>query len=60
MRVQKVTVGYVVQIYDTELGRYISQEFVAGDEVTTEDMLGNPVDEDEIPDYLPFDMMQPG
>lgn len=60
MQLQKITIGYVVQVYDTELGRYVSQEFVAGDQVMVEDMEGNPVDGDEIPDYLPFDMLQPG
>lgn len=59
MLVKKITTGYVLQVYDTKLGKFVSQEFVASDIVDHEDLLGNPVEEDLVPDYLPFDMVQP-
>jgi len=62
MLVKKITTGYVLQVYDTKLEKFVSQEFVASDIVDHEDMMGNPVDElglDLDSDYLPFDMVQP-
>ena len=44
MIVKKITTGFVVQDFDTELGKFIGQEFVAGDDCQYEDALGNPVD----------------
>lgn len=56
--VKKTTVGFVIQEYDTETGKFVSQEFVAGDQVDWEDNFGdalcNPPNE-----YLSFDMVQP-
>jgi hypothetical protein len=46
MRINKITVGFVSQIFDTDLGRFVSQEFVAGDPVDYEDEDGEPVDSD--------------
>ena len=46
MRINKITVGYVSQTFDTDLGRFVSQEFVAGDQVDYEDEDGDPVDSD--------------
>jgi hypothetical protein len=46
MRINKITVGYVSQTFDTDLGRFVSQEFVAGDQVDYEDQDGDPVDND--------------
>ena len=64
MIVNKVTVGFVVQEFDTDLGRFVSQQFTAGDECDYEDKDGNPVestllevDGQEV--YLPFEMVQP-
>jgi len=57
MDFKKVTVGFVVQQFDKE-GNPLSQEFVAGDEVSYEDAYGEPVDKKE-KEYLPFDMVQP-
>jgi hypothetical protein len=64
MILTKSTEGYVVQRYDTELGEWTDQDFIAGDgcELTDED--GSNVD---WPDnlsasrepYLPFIMKQP-
>jgi hypothetical protein len=59
MKISKITNGYVIQVYDTELKRFVSQEFVAGCTVEYENSRGETVDSDMIPDYLPFDMIQP-
>lgn len=53
---KKITVGYVVQSFED--GKCVSQEFVAGDEVTCVDENGNVVELSES-DYYPFDMVQP-
>lgn len=57
MKIFKVTTGFVTQVFDTELNRFVEQNFTAGDEVVFEDESGDPVD--PIEDYLPFDMIQP-
>ena len=64
MLVNKVTVGFVIQVFDTEIQRFVSQEFVAGDQCEYEDKNGVPVcskalevDGKEV--LLPFDMVQP-
>ena len=59
MQVRKVTVGFVVQVFDTERRRFVSQEFVAGDQCDYEDEKGNPVDRKLLEAsskeaYLPF------
>ena len=59
MLVRKITHGFVVQVFDTEKGRFVSQEFVAGDEVAYEDSHGEAVDSDMVAAYLPFHMVQP-
>jgi hypothetical protein len=64
MLVNNVTTGFVVQVFDTELKRFISQEFTAGEQTDYEDRLGDPVDRkllevDGQEAYLPFDMVQP-
>jgi hypothetical protein len=46
MRIKKITVGFVSQTFDTDLGRFVSQEFVAGDQVDYEDEDGVPVGSD--------------
>lgn len=58
MSYQKVTVGYVVQKYD-DLGNPVSQWFVAGDDVSYEDEVGEPIDVPSNEQYLPFNMEQP-
>lgn len=63
MLIEKITTGYVVQIYDTETKTFTSQKFVAGDEVTyqVDDQIIVPdqinVSENEL--YLTFEMQQP-
>jgi len=63
MIVKKITVGFVIQEYDTEEESWISQEFVASDECDYEDEEGNPIDPFDVwaglEPYLPFDMDQP-
>ena len=63
MIVQKITSGFVIQQFDTELNCFVSQEFVAGDDCDYEDEEGEAVDcEDVMPSpepYLSFDMVQP-
>lgn len=67
--VNKITVGFVVQKYDTITRLCVEQEFTAGDEVTYEDLDGEQIDWCEVPDdlqgqldtyhYCPFYMKQP-
>jgi hypothetical protein len=64
MLIRKITSGFVTQVFDTEQGRFISQDFTAGDECDYEDRNGDWVDEElfevngkEV--YLPFEMVQP-
>ena len=64
MKINKITTGFVIQTWDTELNKWIAQEFVAGDETNYEKIGGTSVDPNEIwPDvpkpYLPFDMKPP-
>ena len=70
MLINKITVGFVVQTFDTDTGKYIGQNFVAGD-VSYESTDGQTPIEDgfmesvnfgpnaEKEPYLPFDMLQP-
>ena len=63
MFVRKITTGFVTQLFDTETGKWVAQDFTCGDECTYEDNMGNTVDPSEVlptPEpYLPFDMVQP-
>jgi hypothetical protein len=63
MKINKITHGFVIQTWDTELNRWISQEFVAGEPVAYEDRAGNPVNAADIwpgeEPYLPFEMALP-
>lgn len=65
MELRKTTVGFVTQTYDTETGKWLSQEFTCADQVDWENEDGNAVDpldifkcENEVP-YLCFDMKDP-
>ena len=60
MIINKITTGFVIQEYDTELRKFISQEFIAGDESDYEDLNGNSMEGlmSDFP-YLPFEMIQP-
>ena len=64
MLVNKITVGFVIQVFDTELKRFVSQEFMAGEGCRYEEENGDPVDGKVLEAggkeaYLPFDMVQP-
>jgi hypothetical protein len=61
MIINKITVGFVIQKFDDETGKFISQEFIAGDEVTYEDAeYGEEVNSKKAEKaYFPFDMIQP-
>ena len=67
MIISKITTGFVVQIFDTDIGQFVSQMFVAGDECSYENACptdGKPVDSnllevDGKEAYLPFEMVQP-
>jgi hypothetical protein len=66
MIIQKITTGFVIQSFDTDIQAWINQEFVAGDEcdyeingdpINVRDFLNRVIDNTE--PYLPFDMVQP-
>jgi hypothetical protein len=62
MIINKITVGYVIQCFDTKTSRCTSQSFIAGDIVDYEKPDGAPVESEkqiEKLGYLPFDMVQP-
>ena len=64
MLVNKITDGFVIQTFDTELGRFVSQEFKAGDGSDYETVDGTVVENEALnvngkEAYLPFDMVQP-
>ena len=65
MILKKITVGFVIQSYDTTTNKFISQDFTAADEVTWETENGNQVDAPDTNNgdisepYLNFDMVQP-
>lgn len=54
---RKITVGFVVQNY--KKGKCIDSEFVASDEVTWENDLGEQIDPPKNEVYFPFEMVQP-
>lgn len=64
MNVRKITPGFVVQQFDAETGRCLSQEFVAGDQVEWEDRQGNAISDGDFGIdleglYHPLEMKQP-
>ena len=65
MKINKITTGFVIQTYDTELKQWTGQEFVAGDQTEYEVAdIGEIIDPDDArPEsskpYLPFQMQQP-
>lgn len=70
MIINKITTGFVIQQFDTEKQKFVSQEFVAGDEVDWETEDGQPADMEAplvvdgqlqpiLTTYLPFNMEQP-
>jgi len=62
MIVNKITIGFVIQQFDTETSQCISQEFVSGDEVSYESENGELLDENEFDGlflYQSYDMVEP-
>ena len=63
MIVKKITVGYVIQDFDTKTKKFVSQEFIAGDDCTYEDVNGDVLGKVSLAkvenEYLPYDMVQP-
>lgn len=66
MVINKITVGWVTQSFDTDKQEWINQEFFAGDQVDYETEDGDPINccdfEDRIvgnEPYLPFEMKRP-
>ena len=60
MLINKITPGFVIQTYNTATGKWVSQSFVAGDDVSCEDGEGNSIDSSVIEmEYLAFNMVQP-
>lgn len=57
MIIKKITTGFVIQEFDTDLQKFVSQKFVAGDECDYEDEDGTAVE--PCNQYLPYDMVQP-
>jgi len=51
--IRKITTGYVIQWFE-ENGRFISQEFMAGEQVEWENNEGEPISAKDW--YEPFDM----
>lgn len=71
MTIKKITTGFVIQTFDTDQNKFVSQEFVAGNS-EYEDKNGDTIslgDNEEADKtffakpggepYLPFDMVQP-
>ena len=63
MLINKLTTGFVVQVFDTDKRYFVSQNFVPG-ECAYEDRRGKPVDPsllvvDGEEATLPFEMVQP-
>jgi hypothetical protein len=65
MIVDKITIGFVIQRFDTDSQRFISQEFVGSDQVDYE-IDGDSIDYEDFEDlldshsgYFPFEMVQP-
>jgi hypothetical protein len=56
---KKITPGFVVQDYDEATGKCVGQEFVAGDNIESEDEAGNPIEQPESVEYFPFELIQP-
>ena len=55
----KITIGYVIQVFDTNTKTCIKQEFIAGDQVEWETVTGQPYDCDEEEHSFVFEMYQP-
>ncbi len=64
MILNKITTGFVVQKFDSETGRCLSQEFIASDQVEWEDQKGDRIEDgmcglEREGFYFPLKMKQP-
>jgi hypothetical protein len=63
MKINKITTGFVIQVFDTKKKQFVSQTFIAGDDVSIETEAGESVEGDDFETVdnatLPFDMVQP-
>lgn len=70
MKINKITYGFVTQVFDTEKKAFVSQSFEAGSQVDYENELGESMDPEVMEEYnfgpyakqepyLPFDMVSP-
>lgn len=64
MIVKKITHGYVIQTYDTDVNGFINQDFVVGDDCIYENQIGEELHVSDLPEevqnaYLPYRMIQP-
>lgn len=65
MIINKITLGWVWQSFDTDTKQYTEQRFVAGDDVAYEENDGNIAPsiseaiDNPVEPYLPFEMVQP-
>ena len=59
MVINKITVGFVVQRYDTDKKIWLDQEFKAGDDATWENLDGDMVEAPENAGDLTMEMIQP-
>lgn len=55
--IRKITTGFVTQRWDAVTGKFLGQDFTAGDDVAYEDESGNAIDQTE-PEYRCFEMIQ--
>jgi hypothetical protein len=66
MIIQKITIGFVIQEFDTDTQQWVNQDFIASDQCDYE-VDGDPINLQDFVDrvvgkkepYLPFDMVQP-
>ena len=66
MIINKITIGTVIQFFDTDTQTWTSQTFMAGDEVSYELEDGTPINQTDFEDrvvgknwYLSYDMKRP-
>jgi hypothetical protein len=56
MNIHKTTIGFVTQIFNED-GKFVSQSFIAGDQVEYENENGEAINPD-VECYFPMDMEQ--
>jgi hypothetical protein len=60
MIVKKIILGFVIQDFDTEIGKFVRQDFIAGNTISYEDEMGEEVKPQGADHkFLSLDMVQP-